>query len=410
MRMDMANLLLLNPVVPFPPNHSGNTIRVFPLSVELSKRHDLFLAVFEDDPERLKALDQTKVFKNILAIPQTGAEKGLRRYLFFKTGNLDSVSRPSYYMTTTSLLRKYAKENHIDLVLIYTLPLAEYGENIPVSAKVIDQTDCRTLLLKRAYSHSPNSRGIADRIRFKAEMLRAVHQEGRLTTKFDFVTTVSPVDRETLVQISRQGVDRIVVVPNGVAPEFLSFSPGNQEEMDAVAFWGALDFPPNREAVHFFYENVYVKYLQNTGVKWFIIGKNPGNRIVRMGQEHENIIVTGFLDNLVDLVSRIPVVINPMKMGSGLKNKVLEAFALGKLVISTSMGMEATGAESGVHFARAETGEEFAKAIFHYLTFKDQRKAIAHNARGLLLDRYTWERVGRQFCELVDVSLHRNGH
>jgi glycosyltransferase involved in cell wall biosynthesis len=399
----MANLLVLNGSVPFPAHYTGNATRLFPLCTELSKRYNLYLAVFEDDPERLNRLRQTNVFKDILVIPQSKRAKNIWRYLFLRSGHSDRRSRPGYHKRNVGLLKDFATKNQVDLVLSFGQ--SEYGASFSGYPKIIDETDCLTLTLQRAYSHMHNSLSLLQRLEFKARIYNAIYRERDLTKQFDFVTTISPADRAALAQVNRQNQDRIVVVPNGVRREFFMSEPEDRDELEAVAFWGALYFSPNREAIRFFYEDAYLKYLQNSEVKWFIIGSNQDEIIAEMGRKHKNIVVTGFVDNLPGLVSRIPIMINPMKTGSGLKNKVIEAFALGKLVISTEMGVQGLEARDGVHYVQADTGQEFAQAISHFLLSRGERKKIAGNARRLVAERYTWEKVSEGFHQLIDMAL-----
>ena len=401
----MANLLVLCGKIPFPPDYSGHAARVFPLCIELSKRYNLYLSVFEDDSERLKRLGQTNVFKDILTIPQPTRAKNIWRYLFIRSGNYDRVAMPDYYKRNVRLLRSFANENQVDLVLAFDE--IEYGSSLSDYPRIIDNADSHRLTFQRTYSHMHKSLSLLQRLELKARIYNATYRERELTRQFNFVTTISPVDREALIQLNQPDSDRIVVVPNGVRPEFVMFQPDDQDELAAVAFWGALNFAPNREAVRFYYENVYLKYFQNSDVKWFIIGSYKDELIAEIDRMHGNIEVTGFVNNLPRVVSRIPIVINPMKMGSGLKNKVIEAFALGKLVISTEMGMQGIEAKDGIHYVKADTGQEFAQAIIHFLSSKEERKRIAGNARKLVVDLYTWERVGAGLRQLIDITLNK---
>ena len=158
-----------------------------------------------------------------------------------------------------------------------------------------------------------------------------------------------------------------------------------------------MSFKPNYSAIQYFYKNIFAPYLAAEGITWYIIGRDADEWISGLAEDHDNIVVTGFIDDLFGFVKRIPVTVNPMIMGSGLKNKVLEAFALKRTVISTTMGVEAIEATPGEHYVLADDPQKFAEAVVYYLGNPQQRKAIGDHARSLVMEKYTWSVVGEQW-------------
>jgi glycosyltransferase involved in cell wall biosynthesis len=205
--------------------------------------------------------------------------------------------------------------------------------------------------------------------------------------------------------LSRNKHERIINIPNGVSPEIVHYDFKGEEIPNSIGFWGALDTLPNSTAVHFFYNEIFSKYLRHKGISWYIIGKNPDDKMIELGKRHKNIIITGFVDDLYSLVSRIPIMINPMQTGGGIKNKVLEAFALERLVISNEMGMEAINAKRGVHYIYAEEPKEFAEEIMKYAKSVHARLGIGHEARRFVLENFTWEKIGEKYLDLIDRAL-----
>ncbi|MEW6442351.1 MAG: glycosyltransferase, partial [bacterium] len=101
----------------------------------------------------------------------------------------------------------------------------------------------------------------------------------------------------------------------------------------------------------------------------------------------------------------IPIAITPMQTGGGVKNKTLEAFALKRLVISSGKGVEALDAQDGVHYIRAERPEEYAREIMRHLQPTDRGDTIRRNARQLVLEKYTWKKIGDRYLGLVMQAL-----
>lgn len=399
----MANLLILNITIPYPLHHNGNTVRVLPMSRELAKHHRCYLAAFGEADERYRELAAHHEYEDILLLPPFPTAHPWWRHLFWRTGNLIKRLHPHYYCDCVAKLTAFANRHHIDLVLAHTMIASEFAEELPVARKIVDTIDSRYLYLERRYANPhPTNMTLWERLKAAREMARARYQESRLLRHFALATTVSARDSATLRDLTGSPDGRIFDIPNGVAPELEQWNDAGAIPGRSIAFWGALDFPPNATAVIYFYEQVFLPYLSNANVSWHIIGRNPGPGIQALAKRHDNIIVTGYVPDLFALVRGIPVVVNPMLIGGGLKNKVLEAFAMQRAVVSNALGMEAIDATPGKHYLSAETPGEFAAQILALLDDATLAQTIGHEARELVLDRYTWPIVGEKMNGLID--------
>jgi glycosyltransferase involved in cell wall biosynthesis len=153
--------------------------------------------------------------------------------------------------------------------------------------------------------------------------------------------------------------------------------------------------------VEYFHENIYVPFLAEKEIEWHILGSGASESIQRIA-EHKGVFLHGFVDDLFSEVSRHGVMINPMVEGSGLKNKVLEAFACRVPVVSTSLGIEAIGATPDVHYLNADTPEDFADAVTRLLTNTSLASEIAENARQLVESNFQWGVIGERLESLID--------
>ncbi|MHC5059387.1 MAG: glycosyltransferase family 4 protein [Planctomycetota bacterium] len=143
------------------------------------------------------------------------------------------------------------------------------------------------------------------------------------------------------------------------------------------------------------------------GLEWCIVGRNPETWLLDKATSCKSIRLTGYVEDLFSLVREYPVMVNPMISGSGMKNKVLEAFALNIAVVSTPLGMESIdGAVAGTHYLKADDPEEFAKSIQSLLDDEQKRSVIAKNANKLLLEKFTWERTGEKWLHIFQSCLN----
>ena len=398
----MASVLVLASRLPYPLRHGG-TLRIFHISRQIAMKHHCVLAALAEDDENRPALEGTEVFDHIDLIPPRPARNpASRRHLRLSERHICRLSYPRYYRFVVSRLSELIQEHQPDIVLCFFAPESEFILPFNGAKRIVDDCDSQTLALERRISLQ-HAREPIKRLASRLYLSRVKAAEKRLAEDFDLVTTVSPADRERLVTLSPGHSERIVVAPNGVAPELLEDRGSSEEIPNAVIFWGNMGFPPNRSAVFFFYRQVYMPFLAARGIVWYIAGGSADDDIVKLGNAHRNIIVTGFVEDLHGLASRIPVMVNPMVIGGGLKNKVLEAFALERAVVSTPMGMEAiVGAEDGVHYMAARTPENFARIVFECLNDRRLRREMGAQARGLVESRYTWDTVGRSWHRWID--------
>lgn len=405
----MANILVVNIIIPYPLHHNGNSVRVLPLSRELGRHHRCYLAAFGEADQRYLDLRESGDYADILLLPPIPSRNPWWRHLFWRTGNLIKRLHPGYYRECVAKLTAFAVRNDIDLVLAHTMIASEFAEELPVKRRMVDVIDSRSLYLQRHYANGKHAAAPPLRERFmaKRELARARYQESRLLDHFAIATTISARDSAMLKDLTPTGSNRVFDLPNGVSPELENWNVPDSAPERAICFWGALDFPPNTTAVAYFYKEVFLPHLSESGITWYIIGRNPTREIQSMAERHDNIVVTGYLPDLFAFVTRIPVMINPMLIGGGLKNKVLEAFAMRRAVVSNALGMEAIDAVAGTHYLAAETPEDFAGRIHELLASPERVATIGRNARDLVLTKYTWTAIGQRLLELTEQALSR---
>ncbi len=401
----MANVLILYDALPFPVNHGGR-LRVYHLSAALSGANKCYLAAFAINQEQLDAVSSQGIYEDILLLPLAPEKPSVIRHLRLSNAHLIEASHPTYYRHIVVMLNNYIRQHAIDISIAGDLHLAEYLRGLTVRKRVVDDFDCHSLTMEREYGVSGNEWSMVHKFLYKVALHRTRGQEGGLTKWCDLVTTISEPDKKRLAALSKTCRNVFAVVPNGVAPELEAEDCGQYGEIEnAVVFWGNLTFRPNYSAVQYFYNSIYLPYLASEGITWYIVGRDADDWIRGIAEKHDNIVATGFVDDLFDFVKRVPIAINPMIMGSGLKNKVLEAFALKRTVISTSMGVEAIEAVPGKHYVLADAPKTFAEQVIRYLDDPDGRRSIGEDARHLIIEKYTWEVVGQRWQSAIEGIL-----
>lgn len=400
---NMANILILTNRPPW-PIEDGGALRVLNLAKELSNHNNCHILYFSDNDDMLLNINNLGIFTSATnIIPIIKEKKSWRRHLRFSDENYLQISDPVGFNTTVNEINDYIKKNKIDIVIAMGIFVAEYLDYLDDVKKVVDDCDCRTLSIERQFSVIRPKLSMIDKLKYVRDIARIKAQESKLTKKYDLITTISPADLERIQQLNGTEGSPVVLIPNGVTNDLLTANYNQPEIANAIAFWGNLSFPPNRNAIEYFCEQIYLPYLQPKGVKWFVIGKNPGVLLTERAEKYDSIFLTGFVEDLFNLASTIPVMINPMISGSGQKNKVLEAFMLAKGVVSTSMGMESFPAIHNEHCLIADKPKVFAQSVIELLRDNFKRVELGHAARQLVLENYTWEKVG----QMLNISIRR---
>jgi glycosyltransferase involved in cell wall biosynthesis len=182
------------------------------------------------------------------------------------------------------------------------------------------------------------------------------------------------------------------VVPNGVDTE--QFQPGPEAAGPPhLVFTGAMGWQPNAEAMIYFCREILPAVRAHfPDVQLSIVGLQPPAEVVALGQQ-PNIHVTGFVPDVRPYIAEATVYIAPLKLGSGTRLKILEAMAMGKAVISTTIGAEGLEVTDGRHLLIADSAADFASRICELLADPGRRQALGQAGRALVEACYDWRAV-----------------
>lgn len=163
-----------------------------------------------------------------------------------------------------------------------------------------------------------------------------------------------------------------------------------RREEDSIAFTANMAYPPNLAAVRFFARRVWPCLRRRwPNLEWWLIGKRP-EAVRHLVASDPRIRLFGPVDDAVAWLARAKVAVAPLHAGSGTRVKILEAWAAGTPVVSTSLGAEGLPAAAGRHLLLADTPEEFARAVSALLESPALRRRIGEAGRALYEERFTW--------------------
>lgn len=231
---------------------------------------------------------------------------------------------------------------------------------------------------------------IMDRI----DLRRFRRLQADIVARARVVTVCSDLDADRL------GVANVEVVPNGYrAP---AITPRANNSTPTVLYLGDLTYRPNVEAAELLVKHVLPIIRRSIPAVQVRLVGDYGNDVAPLGAE-PGVTLAGRVPDVAPELARADVALVPMLSGGGTRIKILESFAYGVPVVSTTVGAEGIDVENGVHLLLADTPEGLAEACVRVLSDPELAGALAHRARRRYEERYTPDAISRA----VDRTVRR---
>lgn len=242
-----------------------------------------------------------------------------------------------------------------------------------------------------------SSQGVARAISY-FDMLAWERFEQAITNQVQAIVVFTERDRQTLQPLAQK--IPVTCIPTGIMLSEQPLNPLGHEALNLL-FVGNFSHPPNRDAAIRLICEIFPRVQALIpSVVLHIVGDKPTASIKSMAKE--NIIVTGLVPNVTPYLDRAAVVVVPLRMGGGMRVKVLEALAAGKAVVASRLAVEGLNVMDGKEFLLAESDGEFTDAIGQLLASPERRASLAACARAWACANLTWERSIVAYGELYE--------
>jgi sugar transferase (PEP-CTERM/EpsH1 system associated) len=194
----------------------------------------------------------------------------------------------------------------------------------------------------------------------------------------------------------------VVAVANGIDHAFFAPEPTRptpfRDGAPALVFTGAMDYRANVDAVRWFISEVWPKVrLRAPTARFYVVGARPGRAVRALAGE--DIVVTGRVPDVRPYLQHATAVVAPMRIARGIQNKVLEGMSMGRVVLTTSMGLEGIDAVPGQHLLIAD--EPTAMADLAEQVLRGRHGGIGAAARELIREHYDWRDALERFLSAV---------
>ncbi len=370
----------------YPPD-LGPARRNFPFFLENMKRHEISVLSFGTPEQEKQFRDTYGASCNHIVFVNNARPRIFNfalRMWHLVTGR--SFARWLYNATFERALQELLKKERFDLIHCCTNLFGYYRlpKNIPL---VGDAHNVEFDNVYRAYQQTKNT---VQKQYYYWNHLRLKQEETESSKKFDVVITTT--DRDG--QIYRQELPdkRICVIPNGVEAGFFQVQKV-KEEPKTMVFTGLMSYLPNYHGITYFLDMIFPLILEREPqARILIVGANPPKKLRRRATG--NVIVTGWVDDVKPYFARGQVFVIPLLIGGGIRGKALEAMAMKRPIVTTTLGCEGINLKHEDSAFFADTPKDFADAVV--LLFNDPalRKRLTDKAYHNVLEGYSWESSG----------------
>ncbi|MEG1498718.1 MAG: glycosyltransferase [Bacteroidales bacterium] len=401
-------ILLLLSRLPY-PLEKGDKLRAYQMLVELAKFHKIYLFCANTEsitPDFLQALEPYCQKICVAPLSILGRVKSFIKAIFRGT-----PLQCAYFYTNRSKnrFRIFYKEVEPDVVYCHLMRMVPYMEEIVTNSFADEKSKkdiCKILDYQDALSYGIYRRGKVlpwySKFIWDREFRSMLNAEKKAFYEFDLKTIISEQDRELLplsiieraqVKISRNGVDTEYFIPNpSVVKDFSC-------PIYDIVFTGNMGYPPNEDAAVFLVKKILplVRQAGFPTVKVLIAGTSPTLSVKSLASPE--VLVTGWLEDMRWAYWHAKVFVAPMRIGTGMQNKLLEAMACALPCVSSKLSADGLGQWPGekgvlplrvVEVEAAQEAEAMAKEICILLRREELRKELGDAGRAFVKQHYTW--------------------
>ena len=392
-------ILYVVPFVPWPVR-----VRSYNLIPRLAKRHTIDLVSLARSEQEVARLDAIRPYCASIRTGNFGAAAGVWNAA---KALLSPVPLRLAYVASESMKAavKTAIDAHRpDVIYVERWRALQYvpgDTGVPI---VCDPTDSMALYNRRLMSTGKTWEKIVGLV----EYLKFKHYEPRLTRRVSAAVFCSKIDIDFVRSLGHS--HNATQIVNGVdCASFRRKSPA-EEGPDELFFSGNFTYRPNQHAVAFFLKQVFPRIQQQVpGVRFTVVGNAAKDFLSGALPQVTGVDAHNFVPSLRPFLARATVAVAPMTVGTGVSNKVLEAFSVGTSLVSTSLACGDLPVAHGQELLIANRPESFADSVVSLLRSPEQRAKLANAGADLVSRQYDWEVVAAQMEALLVSVASRAG-
>jgi glycosyltransferase involved in cell wall biosynthesis len=393
-------ILYLMPLFPFPPNAGGKAVSYRNLEL-LSQKHAIDLCCFAWSKNDWDNVDACRKFYRQLIMIGHQRKPAVPFFVWHNILGIPYYIYRNYSPSMRVAITRILEKEKYDIVFIDTMSMMPY---LPLGNRVkaiLETQNAESEILLRFAATLPDP---MQKLLIHWEVRNLKRFEVASCLKVDKVLTLSSRDKAHLVEWNVP-TEKIFVGPTYV-DDLLPQPTYHGEGLDIVHV-GAAHWPPNVDGILWFVKRIFPLIKRTLpSTRFLIVGKEPPHKIARL-HNGVDILVLGFVEDIEKIYSNTGAFIIPLRIGSGIRIKIINAMTRGLPIVSTAIGCEGMDVVNGRHLLIADKAEEFADAVISLLNSKEIRISLGKAAHAFCLKRYSRNQRSL-FLEDVLSSLKNN--
>lgn len=398
-------------IAPYAP--SPIRVRLFQIVRHLALLgHRVTVAALQDDFVREDSLAELRALGVVLHIVPHDATRARLRSLAALPSRTPLWTAWSRSEPMNRLLRDLCAQNSYDVAHIEHLRAAHFADALPESLRIVwDAVDCLSGLQTRISAHG--GFGLSARLLARIEAARLPRYEAALLLRFDRIAATTQIEVNDLRTLAEGHLSPIRAIPNGVDTNYFqpsAFETEGKADDETILFTGKLSYAPNTDAALWLADEILPalrRLRPRSALK--IVGSRPPGKLLRRHDPEHGVEIIGEVDDLRLYFEAARVVMSPLRVAVGIQNKILEAFAMARPVVSTPLAARPfpTLIERGT-LRVAKTAADFAEACASLLENPQQAREIGAQGREYVLQSHQWPDTARAFVRLYQEAMARS--
>jgi GT2 family glycosyltransferase/glycosyltransferase involved in cell wall biosynthesis len=390
------NVLFVSPYPICPPVHGG-AVFMYQTLRHLTELADVHLITLLDYPNERKAHDE-------LASRCRSAEFLIR--MEGQNRQLGSITPHAIHEFANPdldwLIHRQIYTKSIDVLQLDYLPMGQYHGHYRRISSILFEHDVYFQSVGRLLRQT---RSAFKRIIYGFEYLRALRYELQLLPNLDRVQVCSRDNREYVESFLPEMCARLDDgLRAGIDVARYEFHPGGRDPA-TMLFLGSFRHIPNAEALNWFVQQVLPRVVAaRPDAKLIVIGSDPPPRH-SLPAPPGSVELRGFVEDITEPLRRTAVFLCPILSGSGVRVKLLEAFASGIPCVSTRLGAEGIARNDGEFCALADSPDEFASKIVALFDAPGEAAAMAQRARRHVEENWDMAECTRRLVKSYQESV-----
>ena len=367
------------------PENGGDVLRINNIARYLKKQgHSLVLVSYYETGNEISAA--SRIYDKIYYVKRHRFQSLFFSLIYFICGK---PIQCGFYFSPSfeKLLKRVIEIESPDMYISHLLRMTTYLEHCGLQNKsIVEMTDA----LSKTYSLSQQASSVnIKKVIYSVERSRINKYERRVINTFPKVVLVSRADLNYFRSIGVSD-SSLCVYSNGVdCPKNFNES----YEVNKICFVGNMRTLQNQDAAIYFVNEIFPKILKKRpDTRFYIVGAEPNACVRELTRRNNNVIVTGYVDNIQDVIYDSCVLVAPVRIAAGIQNKVLVAMASGIPVVMTSLISKAIPElENGINCMISDEASSFADCCLRLMWNKDLRNSLARQGYEIVKMRYSWE-------------------